>query len=281
MLQRKDVYRCNHLKYRSKDKCAAVARIVYKEELFDIEYNEKEHSCGKASIADISNPRLSEKVKSEIRKLFIARMRKPSRILRALRAIHNDDEEFYETEPTRNQIRNILKNLRKEFNVDGEISLKDLDKHLSGILKVPQSEDEAFVIGKHFVYAPDDNDDSLKDENSEVDDERSFWFLMSTKRLLNLAAEVDVLCADATFKFVWLGYPALLFGTVDKRKQFHPLAFGITSKEGTEVYAGAFKVLLKNCSLYCTFHASIFISGNSSKCDESHWTRDESHKTTR
>lgn len=207
---------------------------------------------------------LNDEVKNEIRKLYIGKIRKPSRVLVSLRATHQE-QAIYDQEPSRNQILNALKNLRKEFNVDGEISLKDLEDHLTSRCKVPESRDEAFVIGKEFIYAAEDentddeSEDELTAETSNESNKRSFWFMMSTRRLLSLAAECDLICADSTFKFVWLGFPAILIGTVDLQKQFHPLAFGITSIENTDVYAGVFKVkiLLNICDLFSKLRSLI------------------------
>lgn len=245
--KRKDVYRCNNLKYRAEVQCEAVTRLVYKIESFEIESNNKDHTCGYADEESVAKVPLNDDTKTEIRKLYIARIRKPSRVLVSLRA-SNQRREIYETEPSRNQIVNELKKLRKEFNVDGEISLRDLHEHIESQSEVPNDVDKAFVIGKKFVYAQEDisedSDESGSSNHEETtNNERSFWFLMSTKRLLSLAAGCDVICADATFKFCWLGFPAILFGTVDKMKQFHPIAFGITSQENTEMYAEAFKVI--------------------------------------
>jgi hypothetical protein len=57
---------------------------------------------------------------------------------------------------------------------------------------------------------------------------------MTTQRLLKDALKNKHICADATYKLIWLGFPVLLVGTTDKANQFHPFGIGVTSSE-TEV----------------------------------------------
>ena len=165
----------------------------------------------------------------ENRKLFTAKIRKPKQILVSLRAIKNSDNpNLYITEPSKNQIVYQLGKLKGEFHGKGEISL-------------------VHVVGYNVTYADGDLDENSNVSTEKIQsDKRSFWMLYSTKRLLSLATSVKLICCDTTFKFLWLGYPAILIGTVDFQKQFHPIAFGFTSIEYSKTFHEAFSVSFFN-----------------------------------
>ena len=242
--QKKDVYRCSALKYRSDSKCDSVVRIVYNDDHFSIEHNMKEHTCSQSENSCFSKPVLNENVISEIQKLFTAKVRKPKQILMSLRAVKNSsDPNLYVTEPSKNQIVYQLGKLKEKIHGKGEISLSKLEKFMEENSEVPDNEDEAFIVGYNVTYAEGDLEDNLSIvEEKSKSDKRSFWMLYSTKRLLNLATSVKLICGDTTFKFLWLGYPAILIGTVDFCKQFHPIAFGFTSVENSKTFNEAFNV---------------------------------------
>ena len=46
-----------------------------------------------------------------------------------------------------------------------------------------------------------------------------------------IALKTKHICADPTFKLIWLGFPVLVVGTTDKGKHFHPFGIGVTSSE--------------------------------------------------
>jgi hypothetical protein len=80
-----------------------------------------------------------------------------------------------------------------------EISLGKLVSYCEENAKIPENEDEAFVL-RH-----------------KIDDEKDikFNFLVTTKRLLSNASDSKVLLCDATYKLVWQGFPVLVVGTVE------------------------------------------------------------------
>jgi hypothetical protein len=54
----------------------------------------------------------------------------------------------------------------------------------------------------------------------------------TTKRLIrNNDAEITHLCADATYKLIWQGYPVLIVGSTDQAKRFHPLGLAVCMNE--------------------------------------------------
>ena len=73
--------------------------------------------------------------------------------------------------------------------------------------------------------------------------------LVSTKRLLESAVNAQVLCADATHKLNWNGFPTILVGTIDKGRHFHPFGIALSSHERTEDFSWVFQELKKAIEL--------------------------------
>jgi hypothetical protein len=181
----------------------------------------------------------------EIRILFIGHVRKPKQVLASLRALKSTSKpNIYIEEPALRQIKYQISKLRAEFFGKGEISLSVLEKSLEEKIALPESDDEVFVMGYKVTYSDSDLDSDSENSSDDIKNprERHFWFTFTTKRLVKLASSVDLICADTTFKFTWLGFPAILIGTVDLKKQFHPIAFGFCSKENSNVFAEVFDV---------------------------------------
>lgn len=243
ILKFKEVYRCKSVKFRSKETCNSVVRIVHKEDNYSYEHNQQGHSCNQASESSRSNQLLPQKLIDEIRTLYIGRVQKPKRVLASIRNLKKSSmPNLYHLEPSIRQIKYQLQKLRQEFFGEGEVSLSQLEKFLSDHSEIPEEDDEGFVIGYKIRYSQDQSDSDSTEENETRHQNNHFWMMFSTKRLLNLASRVELICADTTFKFVWLGFPVILIGTVDLKKQFHPLAFGMTSSENSQTFFEVFDV---------------------------------------
>lgn len=70
-----------------------------------------------------------------------------------------------------------------------------------------------------------------------------FRFVVSTRRLLKHCVELKIMCADATYKLNWCGFPFMVIGTVDTSKTFHPLCFACCSGETTSDFEFIFKTM--------------------------------------
>lgn len=118
--------------------------------------------------------------------------------------------------PTITQLRSHVSDLRRALNDNNTINLGDLKNWLTINSVLPKNSHEAFVL----AYYVNDND-------------AAFRFVLSSKYLLKLAREANILHADATNKLVWQGYPVLIVGTTDKCGKFHPLCLAVctTDKE--------------------------------------------------
>lgn len=63
-----------------------------------------------------------------------------------------------------------------------------------------------------------------------------FRFAMTTPNMLEKFISLDKICIDATYKLNWNRFPLVVLGTVDRKKQFHPLLYACTSHETTNDY---------------------------------------------
>ena len=61
------------------------------------------------------------------------------------------------------------------------------------------------------------------------------------------------MCADATYKLIWQGYPVLLVGTTDRAKKFHPFGLSVTVKEEAADFAFIFRSLKNTIAKICEF----------------------------
>ena len=69
-----------------------------------------------------------------------------------------------------------------------------------------------------------------------------FW---STNRLLSLTSLSSSINIDATYKLNYLGYPVMLCGTTDKKRQFHPFGVALLADETSDSFKFMFSSLLK------------------------------------
>lgn len=53
------------------------------------------------------------------------------------------------------------------------------------------------------------------------------------------------MCADATYKILWQGFPLIVVGFIDREKHFHVIAIVVTSNERTSEYEFVFRYLKK------------------------------------
>ena len=68
----------------------------------------------------------------------------------------------------------------------------------------------------------------------------------------------EKVCIDATYKLNWNGFPLIVFGTVDRRKKFHPLVYACTASETTNDYEFVFESVKIAIEIY--FEPKILIA---------------------
>lgn len=197
---KKTVYRCNRSKKREKQ-CEAQIYTIYDDGEYKLfrrnnahtHQNEQENMKG-----------VPQKVKNEIIRL-VDQKHMPKTILFML--LQNPE---MQPVPTKNQINYIARKHRETKFGNPSITLVELQDFLQKNSVIPSGEDEPFV---------------LKYETSDIEDEEqdSHWFrfIVSTKRLLEMALKTNYFHVDGTYKLNYHGYPVLVIGTSDKKNQFH------------------------------------------------------------
>ena len=112
------------------------------------------------------------------------------------------------------------------------ISLGELDEWCQAHRDIPDDEDDTYISSQIIQYG-----DEYEDEE---DLEPMFRFFLTTKRLLRHATNARIICADATYKLNWQGYPVLIVGTIDRDKQFHPIGLSVCMTERQEDFEFVF-----------------------------------------
>lgn len=126
-----------------------------------------------------------------------------------------------EATPKKIQIEYLLRKFRCA-EAPSMLNLGDLVKWCQENSQFPSDINEAFVIA-HEASSHDDTN-------------LSFRFVLSTPLLLQKCLESKTIAIDATYKLNWLDYPLMVYGTVDRMKRFHPLAYACCSHEKTHDY---------------------------------------------
>jgi hypothetical protein len=89
----------------------------------------------------------------------------------------------------------------------------------------------------------------------------------TTKRLLLITTNNNhYICADATYKLIWQGYPVHIVGTTDRAKKFHPFGLLICINEKEEDFKFMFqsvKDAVKNVHNF-DYHPTTLIANASS-----------------
>jgi hypothetical protein len=229
-----------------------------------------QHSCETEPIATTTKTKMEQEVIERIQNLFRAGVRMPKKVHMNLRSERGRNEIQYDIEPTINQIRYQIQKYKKEIIGQGEISLGDLKTFLDKHSEVPEDDDQPFVLGyvikipkrKLLEISSDDNTDNDEETTDRPEDFEipSFWFLFTTIRLLNLLSMANLMAADSTFKLVWQGFSGILIGTVDLKKQFHKICFGMSTSEKTTDWQEMFQVSVE--TYYLKFKLFCYIEKN-------------------
>lgn len=212
-------YRCNKVKLRG-EQCAAAIRIVFNSQNEEIYLYRSQAEHTHENIGISTRTYFSEEVKAEIKKLFDwDHSVKPAKILN-----HLITQKL--TPPSKIQVNNYLARLRKEKFGPSTIHLGELHQILIDRSKVPDNNNDAFVVDYNVNY-----------------DENVFKFFISSKQLLQLAINCTHLHADATYKILWQGFPVHIVGTTDRDRAFHCFGMAICTGETTQDFEFTFNAL--------------------------------------
>lgn len=246
LYKEKIVLRCSMVKLRAKQCDAKALLICEGDDHFSVHENHLEHTCNSVPFKDVSKDILSEAIIERVRSLYKVGCRMPKSILTALRDDKNTGDLDYDSEPSIRQIKYQIAKIKKELYGDGELSMGGLKELLIKNSAVPDDLDQSFIVAFQVIVPKkltlNISDEDASDEEEDTSDNPKFWFLMSTKRLLSNIANTRTICADETYKLLWMGFSGISIGTIDLSKAFHPLAFGFSSSEKTEDWAEIFEV---------------------------------------
>jgi hypothetical protein len=139
------------------------------------------------------------------------------------------EKSFPKTFPDIIQIYNFLAEYRKELYGEHEFDIGQLRKWCDkySINETNTTEDDEIIVQSSISIESEDN--------------AKFYVFVSTKRLLENCRKTEHICADATYKLTYEGFPVLLCGTTDKCKKFHPIGAALCSDETTDAFQFIFQ----------------------------------------
>ncbi|CAF1531286.1 unnamed protein product, partial [Rotaria sordida] len=204
---RKVYYRCRKSKLRG-PQCSAGIYLLYHAESDQVSIykTETDHDHHEGKVRGID-----ENVNKCIEDLFNDGITKPKQIIRALQTRNFELPSYV-------QIKNFLVQYKKTKFGSYIVSLGELEQWCKQNINISTDENKYFVVSYKIMY----NDEEDVDGNK-------FRVFLSTVRLLNIASISSHIHADATYKLIWQGFPALIIGTTDLKKVFHPFGLAICS----------------------------------------------------
>lgn len=210
---RKDYYRCNFAKSRGQQ-CDAGFYVFLP------------HSDHTAKIYKDSAGHSHEELTNRV-----SVSKKDKEILKTLFKAGDDSERIWESHgkkvlQNRRQLTNIMATFRTEEYGPTQISVDELQNWCSAHGKIPKDENELFVLDTH-----------IEEDGSTV------RVLVSTKKLLEMSTQSEIVHADGTYKLMWQGFPVIVVGTTDARRKFVLTAFAISTGETTGDYEFVFRGL--------------------------------------
>ncbi|CAF1159836.1 unnamed protein product [Rotaria sordida] len=209
---RKVYYRCRKSKLRG-PQCSAGIYLLYHAESDQVSIykTETDHDHHERKVRGID-----ENVNKCIEDLFNDGITKPKQIIRALQTRNFELPSYV-------QIKNFLVQYKKTKFGSYIVSLGESEQWCKQNINISTDENKYFVVSYKIMY----NDEEDVDGNK-------FRVFLSTVRLLNIASISSHIHADATYKLIWQGFPALIIGATDLKKVFHPFGLAICSNEKTK-----------------------------------------------
>ncbi|CAF0964252.1 unnamed protein product [Adineta steineri] len=225
---KKVYYRCKKSKVRGLQ-CRAGMYLLFNSNSDTVSMYKTEANHDHVEVEEVRG--INEDIKRSIEELFNDGITKPKQIIRALQVRDI-------TVPTIIKIKNYLVQYKKKKFGSYIISLGELDDWCGRHMDVPLNENESFVVSYQIIYADEDTEDI---EDNDDFNENKFRIFISSVRLLTIASISSHICADATYKLIWQGYPVLIIGTTDLNKVFHPFGLAICTNEKTKDFEFIFR----------------------------------------
>ena len=135
-----------------------------------------------------------------------------------------------------NQLYNLKARTTQQTLGHSATTLQEVIEWAEANRSLPSDPDEIFCGA--FEYSVN-NDNTLK----------YLRIFVTAVRLIKLISENPKLIAmDATHKTNWQGYPAILMGTVDRCRHFHPYGFQISCTEKHKDFQFGFRAVSQLCA---------------------------------
>lgn len=218
-------YRCNMVTFRG-PQCGAGTYLLYDAQTSDVRLYRSDTEHTHDNLKNTVN-KISREVEDVIRSMYENDHNvKPSAILYQL-------TKQKKVLPSKSQLAAKMKEIRAAKFGGPEINLGTLEKWLSDNINIPTEKTEPFVVDYQVLI------DEKKPNESE------FRFMVSSKKLLENAINIDKIHTDATYKLVWQGFPVLLVGTTDMHRQFHVIGVAVCTTETALDFAFIFGAMNK------------------------------------
>lgn len=218
-------YRCKNVPSDRKPWCDRQYTLFLPSDRIEyiVQHNNLQHNC--QELMKGVKKRISEEMKEFIFGIFDKGTQRINSVLAHVKEEISKNELFSaETVPNKRQIEYLLAKYRNT-KVKPLFKLGDLMEWCDSHSVFPENENEAFV---------------LESECASLNDAMYFRFVLSTPEMLRRARHFETVCIDATYKLNWHGFPLIVFGTVDRLKRFHPVAYACTTHETTADYEFVF-----------------------------------------
>lgn len=228
-------FRCKNVPFDRRPWCDFQYVLFLPAESVDcvVQHNNLQHNCHELMIG--VKKRMSCEMQDFIFGIFEKGTQRIGSVLAHVREEMSKNSRFVrESVPGKRQIEYLLGKYRNN-KVEPLFKLGDLMEWCDSNSVFPQDPDKEFV---------------LNHECSMPDEVMNFRLIISTPELLRKAIKFETVCIDATYKLNWHGFPLIVFGTVDRQKRFHPVAYACCTHETTADYEFVFKAIRNAIKVY-------------------------------
>lgn len=216
----KKIYRCPKPKARGQQ-CSASVYLLYEAASFKVVLfrSQAGHNCDTIA-TKAGSTLMTEEVKRLIEELC-QQHKKPQEIIDILAKANMPVPKAY-------QISSHISAFKKAKFGPTTLSLSELRTMLDKFAVVPNSEEVPFMV-------------------ADIDYQTlNFRFFATSIALIKKAQEAKCLCADATYKLLWQGFPVLVVGTTDLNRMFHLIGIAVCRSEKEEDFEFLFESVQKS-----------------------------------
>lgn len=212
-------YTCRNVKTRGSQCASSLKAVAHSPEKFILMESGNEHTCGSSNNTALMP--MSELQRDVIHDLFMQNSRVTNGVVVNHFLLKNIPL------PTKWQISSLLVALRKGQFESNTPTAGEMEQFFLENSDIPSDPSQLFVAAYHLSVG------------KEVD----MRFFVTTVKLLEQAKDVNLLCADATYKLLWHKFPILVVGTTDLNQHFHLLGISIGKHQDATNYSFLFQSL--------------------------------------